>query len=316
MKKVSCLAFLLLAAAYSVSAQLYFKVGFGYAIADAGQSMYDTPIPYNGFPTGINGSRNNTSANSYTYNIKGASYSSGFQTDLGFGYMFSQNVGVQLDAAIGLANTKYTFDDNNANLGTTASPLAGTITTIQHAKTPTFLMPALVLQTGGDKLNLYTRFGLALPLNAKVTQEQIISNAPGTGTQQVDDFTWQIKSSFSLGFTAAAGVKYKISDRVSVWGELSLLSISMYTKQQDLKTWNEDGQSVALNNYPYPTSIKFSKTANVDSTLSTVPTYSQPFSNIGVNVGLSFNFGKSRGGHTSRRSNSDDALDDKPFRRR
>ncbi len=152
--------------------------------------------------------------------------------------------------------------------------------------------PSLVLQTSGDKLKAYTRLGIALPLNTKITEDQILSNAPGTGTLQVDDFTWQIKNSFSLGFTAAAGVKYKISDNISVWGEVSLLSMSVYIKQQDLTNWVEtaqgSAQSVPFSYYGGPTTIKFSKTATVDSNQASFPTYAQPFSNVGINVGVTF----------------------------
>ncbi len=317
MKKISCLALFLSVASYTASAQLYISAGLGYAVPQAGQTMYDTPIPYNGFPTGFSGSRNNSSSgSSYTYNIKSASFSSGVQSAIGMGYMFSENIGVQLDASIGLSSTKYTFNDNNVNLNTAASPVAGYINTTQQAKTPVLLMPALVLQTGGNKTNLYTRFGIALPLNTKITQDQVMANAPGTGAIYVDDFTWQIKSSFSLGFTAAAGVRYKINDRFSIWGELSLLSMSLNIKEQDLQSLTQNGQSIPLSSYTYPTTIKFSKTATVDSNLASFPTYSQPFSNIGLKVGVTFNLTEQKHTHHSRRSNDEDIDNTKPFRRR
>lgn len=316
MKKITSLLFALSAVASTASAQLYLSFGLGYAFPQAGQTMYDTPIPYNGFPTGINGSRNNTSATSYTYDLKGAaSFSSGVQGAIAGGYMFSEYVGIQMDVVIGLSSTKYTFNDDNVNLGTTASPVAGTISTVQYAKTPVLFIPALVLQTGGDKVNLYSHFGIALPLNTKVNQEQNISNSAGTGAIETDDFVWQIKSSFSLGFAATAGVKYYISERVSIWGEFSLLSMSLKTKEQDLQSLTQDGQSVSLASYPYPTTIKFSKTATVDTNLTSFPTYAQPFSNIGIKVGVNINL-TDRKQHHARRRDDEDIDDTKPFKRR
>ncbi len=318
MKKILSLAFIVTATvASSFGQELFLRLGLGYAFPQAGQSMYDTPIPYNGFPTGYNGSRNNTTSTE-TYNIKGASFSAGFQGILGLGYMFNNNVGVQLDGAIGLSPAKYTFNDNNVNLNTVASPLPGTISTIQRAKGPFILMPSLVLQTGGNPWCIYTRLGLALPLNTKITQDQVISNAPGTGAVTTDDFTWQITNSFSLGFTAAAGLKYKINDRVSIWGEVSILSMSVYAKEQDLKTWVETDpvngpQSYPVSSYPNAPNIKFSKTATVDSSLSNIPTYAQPFSNVGVNFGVVFTLSK----HEKRSRSSDiDGDTKKPYRRR
>ncbi len=315
MKKI-CLMLALSAIAFSAPAQLYFRAGIGYAMPQAGQSMYDTPIPYNGFPTGYNGTRNNPSSQSFAYSIKSASFSAGVPATIGLGYMVSDHVGIQLDASIGLSNKKYTFVDNNVNLGTAASPVPGTISTTQTANHPVLLIPALVIQSGGEKLKVYGRIGAVLPLNTKVTQEMVLSNLPGAGAVIVDDFTWQIKSSFSVGFTAAAGVKYQLNDKMSIWGEFSFLSMTQNTKEQNLQTWTEDGQSVSLSAYPYPTHIKFSKTAIVDTTFETFPTYGQPFSNVGFNVGISFNISEKKARGNKHFTSDEGEENKKPFKRR
>ncbi len=316
--KVLFAAAMALAANVAAGQEFYVRAGLGFAIPQAGQTVYDTPIPYYEFASAYNGTRTYNSNGSQTYNIKPSSFSAGLQSAIGVGYMFTPNIGVQLDASIGLSNTKYTFTDENlplvvATTGTTTVTVPYNISTVQQAKTPTFLMPSLVLQTSAEKLNGYARFGFALPLNTKVTQDQILTNAPGTGTQITDDLTWQVKNSFSLGFTAAAGVKYKISDKVSIWGELSLLSMSVYTREQNLTGWTESGQSVALSNYTGPQNIKFSKTATVDSTYSQFPTYAQSFSNVGLNVGIIITISK----HERSSRSSDEYIDHtKPFRRK
>ena len=289
----------------------YFRAGLGYAFAQAGQTMYDSPTPYNGFPTGYNGTRTNT-ANSETYSIKNASFSAGFQGGFGFGYMFTDNIGVQLDGGIGLSNKTYTFNDN----GFASGGVVYNMSTSQEARTPLLLMPSLILQTNGSgNINAYTRFGIALPLNTKITQDQVISNAPGTGALTVDDFTWQLKSSFSIGFTAAAGIKYKINDRVSIWGEVSLLSMSLNAKEQDLTNWTENGQSISLSQYNNAQTIKYSKSATVDSTFSQLPAYSLPFSNIGISFGITTTLSHSTNHHSSSRD-SNGLIDNKPYRRR
>ena len=270
MKKIATLALILLATTGKASAQFYFRAGLGYAFPVAGQTVYNTGIPYYEFPSAYSGTRTINASGSETYNIKPISFSSGVQSVLGLGYMFTENIGFQVDAGIGIANPTYTFTDQNVPLnysnGSTVVTIVSNVSTTQHAQTPFFLMPSLVLQTNRDKLNVYTHFGVVLPLNTKITEHLIISNAPGTGSLSTDDFTWQVKSSFSLGFTAALGLKYNISDRVSIWGELSLLSMSVYTQEQNLQSWVEDGQQVPLSSYPNTQKVKFSKTATVDST--------------------------------------------------
>lgn len=315
MKKIITTAFILSAAFSGFAQGFYFRLGAGYAFPQAGQTMYDSPVPYNGFPIGYNGTRNNTTTTE-TYNIKGASFSAGFQGSLGLGYMINNNVGIQLDGNIGLSAKKYTFNDENAIINYTTGPAASNISTIQQAQTPLIMIPALVLQSGGDKVNIYSRFGLALPLSSKITQDQVITSGAGTSSLTVDDFTWSIKSSFSLGFSAAAGLKYNISDKVSIWGEVSILSMTLNTKEQDLNNWTENGQTVPLSNYNGAQQITFSKTATFDSTYSHMPTYSQPFSNIGINVGVCFNLGNYSNSQGRRHNEDIDDTGTKPFRRR
>ncbi len=303
MKRVSCLIFALLVCAYTASAQFYFKLGLGYAVPQAAQTIDGTGQPYNG-------SLNKTT---YTdvYNIKSASFSAGMQGGLGLGYMFSDHIGIQLDANIGLSPKKYTFTIYNVIV----QGVLSNVDVVEQAKTPLIVMPSLVLQTGGDPLNLYTRIGVALPLSSNITMDQIESNVPGTGATSVYDFSFQIKNSFSVGLAAAAGVKYKINDKISIWGELSMLSMSLYIKEADLQGFSYNGQSQSLSYVTSPHVTNYSKTAVVDSNGAQQPTYSQPFSNFGMNVGVTFNLSEKRRSHHTR--NSDGEMDDKkPFRRR
>jgi hypothetical protein len=314
MKKVIFTTLVLFSIALCSNGQgLYFRAGLGYAVPQAGQTMYDTPIPFNGYPTGYNGTRRNTNT-AQGYSINSASFSSGLQGVVGLGYMINENVGVQLDGCIGLSNKKYTFNDNNVSLSSgNGGTLPGNIVTTQQAKSLFILMPSLVLQTG-DVFKIYSRFGLALPVSATINQDQAISNAPGTGALTVDVYSWQLKTSFSLGFSAAAGVKYKLNDRVSVWGEVSFLSLTVNAKEQDIKSITETAQgqvqNIPVSYYQNAPVIKFSKNATVDSTYSTMPAYSIPFSNLAFNVGISFNLSDGK------RKNNKDIDRTKTYKRR
>ena len=304
MKKILGTALVLSLVATTGFAQgFYIRAGLGYAVPQAGSTTDGTGQPYNG-------TQNNTTYLN-TYSLKGASFSAGLQGTLGLGYMFSDHVGVQLDAGIGLSAKKYTYTDNDVTVGGVLSDAS----IVQQAKTPVIMMPSLVIQSGG-KINLYSRLGLAIPLNTKITQDQIISNAPGTGATEVDDFTFKIKNYFSLGFSAAAGVQYKLKDNMSIWGEVSILSLSAYIKEADLTTVTSNGQGVSLSQVTGNQTIKYSKTASVDSTYATQPSYSQPFSNVGIHVGVTFNLGGGSS-HSHGRGNDNGDIDNtKPFRRR
>ena len=298
MKKIALLALGLSTIINTSYAQLYIRAGLGYAFPLAGQTIDGSSTPYSG-------SQNNSGTQ--TYNLKSASFSSGFQGVLGCGYMFNPHIGIQLDGGIGISNTKYTFSDNNIQL---QGGVPGSISIIEQAKNPFLLIPSLVLQTGGNKWNIYSRMGLALPLNSKITLDQVEQNAPGTGALTVYDFTLQIKNSFSVGLTAAAGVKYKINDMFDIWGEVSMLSMSLFIKEADLNNFSVNGQSTSLSYVTSPHVINYSKNVTVDSTGANLPTYSQPFSNVGINLGVSIRLSERRG-----RSNND-MEDDKNFKRK
>lgn len=284
----------------------YFRAGFGYAVPQAGQTMDGTATPYNG-------TQNHLGPNTDAYSIKAASFSAGIQGVLGFGYMINRNVGIQLDAGVGIASRKWTYKLSNVMLDSILSD----VSIVQQSKTPVFAMPSLVLQSGGDKVNLYSRFGLVLPLKTKITQDQIISNAPGTGALTVDDFTFEVVNSFSLGISGAAGVRYKLNDRISIWGEVSLISLSVYCKTSDLVAVSENGRSVPLSYVNGTTHINYSKNITADSLGQNQPTFSQPFSNVGLNAGISVNLSNNRRRPSKFNSDMDQAPDGKkPYRRR
>jgi len=309
MKKIIITA-LIVSTGFSGFAQgFYLRLGVGYAVPEAGQTMDGTGTPYNGslaYPT--------SSANyPQNYNIKNASFSAGFQGMLGLGYMFTDHVGIQLDANAGLSTKKYTFDIQNANLGTS---VYGDYSVIQQAKSPFIVSPSLVLQTGGAPWNIYARMGLAVPVSTKITEDQVATTGAGTAGYDIQDISYQIKNSFSLGFVAAAGVQYKLNDRVSIFGEVSLLSMSVFIKQSTLTAASQvsasGSQSYAPSSLGVPVVVNYSKKASADSAGDQQAAYSQPFSNIGFNFGLVFRLGDQSRNKGRRNEDIDET---KPYRR-
>jgi hypothetical protein len=294
MKKTLLTLFVLCAIAGNASGQFYLNLGMGYAVPAAGNTMDGTGTPYNGTINGNN------------YSMKNASFATGLWGNIGVGYMGGANIGIQLDANIGLSNTKYTFNNNNVVLPISPGPVYGNESTIQHAATPLLIMPSFVIQSGGDPINFYGRLGIALPLNTKITQDVVMVTAAGAGAQEVLDFSYQIKNSFSLGYTAAVGIQYKLNDRVKLWGEVSLLSMSLYIKESDFKNLTVDGNN-QNSSYRGPLVTKYSKNVNVDTVNYTqLPAYSQPFSNMAFNVGISFRLSEKKERH-SKHIRSDNA---------
>ncbi len=289
MKKLSLMLLCTLFSAATFAQGFYFRSGLGYAVPLAGQTLDGTGSPYNG-------SFNSASKG---YSIKGISFSAGVQAYAGFGYMVNKHVGAQAELNACLVPRKYTANINNYNYG---SGVEGNIRIQQQAVLPVFFDPSIVVQSGGDKLNIYSRFGPAFPLNTDVTFEQVqvkkLANVSGAGTS-TEEFTFNVSSNFSVGIAAAAGVEYKFGKAFSIWGEFSMLSLSVYTKQSELTSLIVNGTS-----YQVPVSsippVNYTKNGVIDSNGTTQMSYSQPFSNFGFNVGIRIAMSrKSRGTATS-----------------
>lgn len=274
MKKIALLAFTIsVLSCADTKAQFYLRAGAGYAMPMAGQTLDGGANPYSG-------TRSN-STYSIAYNMKNVSFSSGSGVELGFGYLFNDHVGVQLDGSLGLANKKYSFSDKNVNVG---SGYQGDITITMQAKSALLVMPGLVLQTGNSSAcNLYTRFGAALPLSSGIANEESIYVPSASVIEKVSS---KVTSSFSLGLAAAAGIQYKIGENSTLWAEVNMLSMSLLIKEVTYTTASINGVTYPLDTLGIPHSIKYSKNAVIDSTYSNLPAYSLPFSNVGFHVGI------------------------------
>ena len=188
--------------------------------------------------------------------------------------MFSGNVGAELGAAMTVLPRKFTLDQNIQQ----ASPVVAydSYTGVRQAKGLLLLTPSLVLQTNNSKCNVYTRLGVALPFNTETKlQETITTNAALN-----DITTWSIKNYFSVGATAALGIKLRISDHLAVWAEVSMLYLNLLIKEQDVTSEDVNGGVYAPANFEH---IAFSKTGPVyiGFTNNTQLTYAQPYSNLG-----------------------------------
>jgi opacity protein-like surface antigen len=203
-------------------------------------------------------------------------------------------VGIEMGLDLGLSSKKYTATQYNVNVGGVASD----VSILQQAQTPMMLNPSVVFQSGHKKTSLYGRVGLALPLKTQVRQDFMITNRPGTGATETDDYIWTFKSNFSLGFTAALGVQYNFSDNISLWFEGSMLSLAPFLKEGDLEDITVDGQGGYKQQVPTSQwKINYSKSFTAASNdYYNQPAYTQPFSNASFNVGFKFSIGSSHSG--------------------
>jgi len=290
MKKYLIVVLCMLLATYANAQQFFIKGGLGYDFPQAGQS-FSGYGPYNGSIT-----TNNNNSTTYDYK-NNSSFAAGLQGNIGLGYMFTEHVGLEMDLIAGLASKKY----NNAQYVDTGS--GSSYTSSINANTPILLAPQLVLETGGTKFNFYARGGLVLPLYAHFKEvDNQVSTQAGSGTFY-DTYTSDVKTGFSLGFTGAMGIQYYLNENVCFWGEVNLLSMSLPVIESDLTDFTENGVSYYSQiSSSQPTVTKYSKSfSSINGTNQNVnnnnqlilPSYSIPFSSVGIHAGIMYRFPKS-----------------------
>lgn len=253
----------------------YLRLGVGYSFAHAG-NVY----------TGDNSS----SSTSNSYDFKKGSYGAGFSGVLAAGYKFNRNIALELGVGIGIAPTK--LEDKFNYSGGSASNY--TVTTAAYAKTPIYLMPAVVISTGNNLLEPYARVGLAVNVGGKLMEEQTITGNIGAvalTTYQETVYTQRT----GIGFQGALGLKYHLNDKVGIWAEVAGISQNIYVKSSEITTYTENGanQLDTKTTYERNTDYEFNFTESGNPNMSnpkTMPAYSNAFSNFGINLGVSFQF--------------------------
>lgn len=272
---------LLANATVGTAQEFYLKGGVGYAVPHGTQ-------PYDAFGNAYSGSYNsqyNAAIGTQTsFTIKKPSLTAGLNGTIGVGILVSEHIGVELDANIGLAPRKYemNYEESDGVERTQAS-------IEQQANMPVLLSPALVLQTGGEKLSLYSRTGLVIPIQSTYTLESTSTTESLLAVQNIERSIYkeEFKTRFGVGFSAAVGVRYKIAELFSIFSELNVTSLTLYARESEVKEYIVDGVNYT-NSIPdeYRTTKYEFKASGANNTTNTYSTFAVPYGNFGFTAGV------------------------------
>ncbi|HTN44951.1 MAG TPA: hypothetical protein VL098_01300 [Flavipsychrobacter sp.] len=243
------------------SSKAYIRAGVGYAFPHAGNSYLKTQ----------SGSFLSAS-NVYEKYSLGA----GAHINVAGGFWLFKNIGLELGVHAGIAPKKFVSKYSNPNETAEAK---------LYARMPVYLIPSLVLQTGGEKANVYTRLGVVVNVTGKLTEEYA-SNS----------LKWEkeYRMRTGIGFQGALGVSLPMGKSVCFFAEVNGISMSQYLKKTELVMVRDNGIDVLPNldmadkvtEYSDQVSITYT-TANPDPDKPTqAGTYSLPFSNVGFSAGV------------------------------
>jgi hypothetical protein len=305
------IALLTSAVATTASAQLYAGVHAGYAMSTAPSVIGTTSTRTTTLGT-TGASTVQTSAN--TYGTSGA----GIPVGVNVGYMFSEHFGLDLGLDYFMGSELTTNDVKYTvpyNFGTTAVPVylpGATQTTAIKAvnkSTQIRVTPSLVVSAGNSGIAPYARFGVVLPVSGETLVNYTNSTQyAGTGVPSnlEEKSTTKVAGNFSVGFNSAVGVNIGLGEKLTLFGEVALTTLSIKGASTDITSYSRVQGSSTLSVADlkaYQKSTTFvdqlteksnnssinSTTTNLDKAKDDVaPTAN--YNSLGLNVGVRFKF--------------------------
>jgi hypothetical protein len=233
-----------------------------------------------------------TSTNtSNKYEIKSTGLGSGLNVNLAFGYMFSENVGIELgvNEFIGLNKKIHYSNTTLLNEETSDTKISGMM--LQ-------LIPAIVISPGGEKLSPYARLGMIIGILPSVVQKEnstYVNNPVLKATSTTEVYNFKQYGGVALGFTAAGGVAYKLNDHLKLYAEMVFNGITYAPTKGKVKEWTIDGvdrlATATTKDKEWTYEKKYDNAENIpDANPDKKSKISQNFSNVELNIGVKFNF--------------------------
>ncbi len=229
MRRIILISIMTIALIGSSFAQgIYFRVGSGYgfpaATSQIGENYLHSSV-YDG----------NIFTDDYSTEVVTASYGAGVNFNIAFGYKFNENFIFDFNV-IYLAGRK--FETSNIqkyeDLGyTTLDKL-----TVSSKSSGVYFNPTLIFSAGFGKYAPYGRFGVIVASPKVVEDETFYSNSDGEITTEL---RWEYSGGAALGYQAAIGMNWEISDRLDIFTEVNFVSMTYYPNEGNMTKHIEDG---------------------------------------------------------------------------
>ena len=268
--KRNLLLIIALFVATSMSAQFYAGLGVGYALG-ASKRVNGTEV-----------------SGTVTTNIYG-SYGQGFSPNLKLGFMFNDNMGIELGVS-------YLFGASQTKTKTEYI--------LEEAKSDGLrLAPQLVYKLDNG---FYGRFGMIIPVLGKTVitySDDHMMVAPNTFVKKETEM--ETKGSFSIGFIGAIGYGFALNDNMTIFGEVEYIGLSIKSGSATFTKYDVAGKDQLANmdthqkEYEFVDEIDSSKDNLIDpntfkpknpDTPWLVLKQKAPFSSLGFNIGITMTF--------------------------
>jgi outer membrane protein W len=197
-----------------------------------------------------------------------------------FGYMFNKNIGLELGA-------NYLI---GGKIKAKQTELSGDYVNSEVSAKMLQIKPTIVFRGGYDKINPYAKVGLVIG-SGKITNTQ--NEKAG-----IDNYnrTIEFNGGTPIGFHASLGTLYKLNEKLSLFGELNLVSLEYAPKKGVYTEYKKNGID------QLPTMTRAEKEVEFVDSYTDTGLPSNPnepgkqiklpfsFSSIGLNVGVQYQF--------------------------
>jgi hypothetical protein len=265
----------------SLSAQgFYVRAGSGYGLP-AATTQIGLKVIHNENITAASPS------NIYSNKVVTGSYGSGFNFNVGAGYVFTQNFIFDFEVMY-LGGKKY----QTSNLYTLTADTYNQSETDRLSSSATGLLfnPAFIFSAGFGKAAPYARFGLVAGSPRITKNESYYYDLDGTNTR---DETWVYKNGFAVGYSAGIGMNWKITDNLDIYTEANFTGMTYYAKEGDLTKYIYDGTDNLSQLSEYQKKILFLRSYDpmtpYDASKPQLASRTgSPFSSFSIQAGIKF----------------------------
>jgi opacity protein-like surface antigen len=203
---------------------------------------------------------NKTVTSPTSYDLTYGSFGEGINFGLGFGYNVNSNFAFELAGSY--------------ILGKKFETTYSTSTVKEYANT-ICIMPSAVVKAPMKDITPYTRFGMVIAIPSKFEET---TTTGFTGTRKYKE-----SGGVGLGIQGALGINFKAGKHLGIFAEVFGIGMNYGpSKKENTETYSELGL--------LDPEVTYNESGELSSTSQPKPRYS--FSSFGMNVGLTYTFGK------------------------
>ncbi len=275
--------------ATSAVAQVYVGAHAGYSFSTAPSVL----------GTASNSNTSASPATNSTANIYGSN-GAGVNFGINAGMMFSEHFGIDLGFDYLSISPQKTETSNSTGAA------SNNVSSYTTSGTQIRVTPSFVVAAGKEGLKPYARFGVVLPVaGSTITDVSSVTTIPSISKTYTTTVKSETTGQFSLGFNSAVGINFALGEKLNLFGEVALTTLSIKAAKTTYKAFNSedllgtttladlktiDKETVYVDELNTSSNnSNYNSTVNQDKPLDDLAKTAN-YNTLGINVGVKYSF--------------------------